>query len=107
MYECVVVARHLHLHPEKTDDFLNIMWVQWAKILQNIPVGERSSQMHTQLAAKVPRYAQGKMVRMEDLNWSGEHTLKMAKEAGTLADLHSLAFDYASAYIHPQCNVCL
>lgn len=58
--------------------------------------------MHAQLSAKVPKYAKGQMMGIKDLDWSGENTLKMAKEAGQLGELHSLAFDYASAYIHPS-----
>lgn len=102
MYECVVIARYLNLHPDKTDSFLSMFHVQWAKILQNIPVQYRSPELDVSLTERVPKYAQGKMVGLKDLNWSGEHTLAMAKEAGQLADIHSLAFDYASAYIHPS-----
>lgn len=33
MYECIVVARHHSLHPEKVDDYLGQFHAQWAKIL--------------------------------------------------------------------------
>ena len=102
MYECVVISRHLSLHPQKAMAFLEMMWTQWAKIIQNIPVAQRTSEMHTTLSLKVPKYGQGKMMGIKDLDWSGENTLQMAKEAGQLAELHSLAFDFASAYIHPS-----
>src|SRR5271166_2347459 len=42
MYECVVTARYLNLHPEKTDDFLAVFHSQWAKVVQNIPSQFRS-----------------------------------------------------------------
>jgi hypothetical protein len=102
MYECVVIARHLALHPEKAGAFLNTLWKQWAKVIQNIPLAQRSPEMHAQLCLHLPQYAQGKMIKMKDLDWSGKHTRKMAEEAGPLAELHSLAFDWASAYIHPS-----
>ncbi len=102
MYECVVIARYLNLHPDKADGFLSVFRVQWAKIIQNIPSQYRNPAMHSEIAAHVPKYARGKPVSMRDLNWSGKHTLEMAKEAGQLASLHSLAFDYASAFVHPS-----
>jgi len=102
IYECVVIARYLNLHPEKADAFLSAFHVQWAKIIQSIPLEYRSSAMHDRLTACVPKYAEGKLVGVRDLDWSGKHTLGMAKEAGQLADLHSIAFDYASAFVHPS-----
>jgi hypothetical protein len=38
---------------------------------------------------------------MKELDWSGARVHDMAKEAGQLADLHSLAYTLASAYVHP------
>src|ERR1017187_2734343 len=35
LYECIVFARYLNLHPEKQKSFLDVFHVQWAKILQN------------------------------------------------------------------------
>ena len=102
MYECVVAARYLNLHPEKTSAFLSQFHVQWAKIIQSMPPEFRSPEMHGTISKHVPKYAQGKWVGMKDLNWSGKQTLEMAKEGGTLSDLHSMAFDYASAFIHPS-----
>lgn len=58
--------------------------------------------MHDVLAENVPKYAKEKRVGRRELSWSGKHTLALAKEAGQLADLHSLAFDYASAFVHPS-----
>jgi hypothetical protein len=102
MYECAVTARYLHLHPEKTGPFLNMLHAQWAKIIQNFPEADRSPEMHKALAAKLPKYAAGKNIGMGDLRWTSDYTLKMAKEAGAIAELHSLAFDYASCFVHPS-----
>jgi hypothetical protein len=102
MYECVVIARYLNLHPDKAEDFLSLFRVQWAKIIQNIPPQYRSPAMDSALVAHVPKYAQGRPVSMRDLNWSRKHVLAMAKEAGQLASLHPFAFDYASAFVHPS-----
>jgi hypothetical protein len=101
MYECLVVARHLNLHPERTEDFLNLFYVEWAKIYQELPASERSAAMEAEIRAHVPRYAQGERVRAKELEWSGKYVQEMASEAGPLAELHSLAFTLASAYIHP------
>jgi hypothetical protein len=102
MYECVVVARFLHLHPERVDEFLDKFYLQWAKISQNLGPADRSAEFDSTLRKRVPKYAQGKRLGMQDLDWSGKHTFEMAKEAGQLADLHLMAFDLASAYIHPS-----
>lgn len=101
MYECVVVARHLNLHPEKADAFLSMFHAQWARIIQSIPIQFSESPMHDRISEYVPKYAEGKFVGVGDLDWSGKRTLEMAKEAGQLADLHSLAWDYASAFVQP------
>jgi len=102
MYECVVVARFLHLHPETADGYLDKFYVQWAKISQHLGADDLSAEFESKLRMHVPKYAEGKRVGMQDLDWSGKHTFEMAKEAGQLADLHPLAFDLASAYIHPS-----
>jgi hypothetical protein len=101
MYECVVIARHLNLHPEKTSDFLDIFHAEWAKVYQDIPEARRGASMDQSIAAHVPKYAQQRRVGMKELDWSGTHVHEMAKEAGQLADLHALAYSLASAYIHP------
>ncbi|WP_260738209.1 DUF5677 domain-containing protein [Tunturiibacter lichenicola] len=102
MYECVVFARHLNLHPEKTDDFLKLFHTQWAKILQSMPLDARPEPMHSELLNAVPKYGTGKMIGIRDLDWSGSNTFLMAQEAGALVRLHSSAFDYASAFVHPS-----
>jgi hypothetical protein len=103
MYECVVFSRYICLHPEKAEDFLEKFNAQWAKVIQNTPAPEENMpEVHKSLCATVPKYAMGKPVGARDLDWSGSHTHKMAKEAGALSDLHSLAFDYASAFVHPS-----
>jgi hypothetical protein len=101
MYECVVIARHLHLHPEKTSPFLEIFHAEWAKVLQDIPEAGRETSMDQILAAHVPKYARGKRVSTKDLEWSERNVHEMAKEAGPLAELHPIAYTLASAYIHP------
>lgn len=100
MYECAVTARYLNLHPDKADAFLNMFHVQWAKIIQNLP--KTGADMEKDIAAKVPKYAAGKFVGLQDLKWTDDYTLEMAKEGGAIADLHSLAFDYACCLIHPS-----
>ncbi len=102
MYELVVVARHLHIHPEKTHDFLEVIHVEWAKILQDIPEQFRPSQMDSKVASNVSKFAAGKRVGMRDLNWSGSTIYEMAKETGSLVALHSPAYSLASAYVHPS-----
>lgn len=101
LYECVVTAHQLHLHPEKMNDFLAMFYVQWAKILQNLP-GPTATEMHKTVSKHVPKFGQGKPVGLKDLDWSGQHTREMAEEAGEIAKLHPLAFDYASAFVHPS-----
>ena len=101
LYECVVTAHQLHLHPEKMNDFFGMFYVQWAKILQNLP-SPTATEMHKTISKHVSKFAQGKPVGLKDLDWSGQHTREMAEEAGEIAKLHPLAFDYASAYVHPS-----
>jgi hypothetical protein len=101
MYECVVVARHLNLHPEKAADFLSIFHAERAKVYQDIPEARRGVSMDDSIAAYVPKYAQRKRVVAKDLDWSGTRVYEMAKEAGGLAELHPIAYTLASAYIHP------
>jgi Family of unknown function (DUF5677) len=101
LYECVVIAHHLHLHPEKMNDFFAMFYVEWAKIVQSQPI-PTTSEMYKAISQHVPKFAQGKTVGLKDLAWSGQHTREMAEEAGEIAELHSLAFDYTSAYVHPS-----
>jgi len=100
MYECVVVARFIRAHPEKAE-LLDTFHAQWAKIVQNLPTNEVSPTLDEMLRERVPKYG-GKNVSVRDVEWSGKKTLEMAREAGPLADLHPLAFDLASAYVHPS-----
>lgn len=103
MYECVVTARYLNLHPEKVDDFIGLFHVEWAKILQEIPAEYRSLSIEPDIAAHVPKFAEGKRLGMKDLNWSGAQIYEMAATAGPLSHLHSSAYVLPSAYIHPGC----
>jgi len=101
MYECVVTARHLNLHPEKTDAFLEMFHVEWARVYQEIPSAYRDPKLDSEIGARVPKYAQGRRIGMGDLDWSGSVVSAMARDAGALVDLHSLAYVLSSAYIHP------
>jgi hypothetical protein len=101
LYECVVFARFLHLHPDKQESFVNTFYAQWAKTIQNIPPEYRPPDIHNAVSSKIFKYASGKTVGTNDLKWTSEHTLQMANEVG-LSVLHSVAFDYTSAYIHPS-----
>jgi hypothetical protein len=101
MYECVVAARYISLHPDKAEDFLAIFHAEWAKVFQDMPAQFRNPQIDTDIGARVPKYAAGKRVGMRDLKWSDSQVADMAREAGALAELHPLAFTLASAYIHP------
>jgi len=100
MYECAVFARYLSLHPEKTQAFLNNFHASWAMILRHTPRAAKNlPEMHRELSAKVSGYAANKRI---DLDWSGKKTWGMAKKVGPLSELHSLAFNYASAFVHPN-----
>jgi hypothetical protein len=100
MYECVVFARYLNLHPEKTDDYMATFHAQWAKVLENIPDPSTTMpEVHNVVAARIPAYAAGKHV---DLDWSDKSTLKMANEAGIPNQFHAWAFNYASGFVHPS-----
>jgi hypothetical protein len=101
MYECLVTARYLNLHPEKTDDFWNLFYIEWAKVYQDIPPERRNPMFDAELGSHVAKYAQGRRVGMNDLRWSGALIETMAKEAGTLFVLHSSCYTLPSAYIHP------
>lgn len=101
MYECVVAARYVSLHPDKAEDFLAIFHAEWAKVFQDIPAQFRNPQTDTDIGAHVPKYAAGSRVSLQDLKWSDSQVADMAREAGSLAELHPLAFTLASAYIHP------
>lgn len=103
MYECVAFCRHIQMHPEKAPTFLQVFHTQWAKVIQNMPKPEiEMPEVHRQLVSEVPKYASGKHIGLHDLKWSSENTYEMAKEAGRLSELHPIAFDYASAYVHPS-----
>jgi hypothetical protein len=100
MYECLVFARYLNLHPEKTDNYLATFHAQWAKVLENIPDPVTTMpDVHNAISAKIPAYAAGKYV---DLDWSDKSTLKMAEEAGIPNQFHAWAFNYASGFVHPS-----
>jgi uncharacterized protein DUF5677 len=99
MYECVIFARYLDLHPEKTADYLAAFYSQWAMFSRNIPDAENSMpEVHRAILEQVPQYAAGKRISLE---WSDKKTLKMAKDVNIPSQFHAFAFNYASAYIHP------
>jgi hypothetical protein len=101
MYECLVAARYINLHPESADDFLALFHFEWAKVFQDIPAEFRDPKFDSEISAHVPKYAAGQRVGLRDLKWSDSQVADMAKEAGVLAELHPLAFTLPSAYIHP------
>jgi hypothetical protein len=107
MYECVVTARHLHLHPEKTEKFLAIFHAEWARVYQDIPKQYRDAKTDSMIAVHVPKYAEDRYVGMKELDWSDAQVHKMAEEAGRLAELHPFAYTLPSAYIHPGAMFCL
>lgn len=101
MYECVVAARYISLHPDKAEDFLAIFHAEWAKVFQDLPTQFRNPQIDVEISAHVPKYAAGNRVGLRDLKWSDSEVAEMARQAGSLGELHPLAFTLASAYIHP------
>jgi hypothetical protein len=46
MYECVVFARYLSLHPELTANYLATFHTQWAKVLASLPDANVSGLVH-------------------------------------------------------------
>lgn len=101
MYECIVAARYINLYPELAEDFLALFHVEWAKVYQDIPAQFRDPEVDSAIRARVTKYAAGRRIGLRDLKWSDAEVAGMAKEAGALAELHSLAFTLSSAYIHP------
>jgi hypothetical protein len=100
MYECVVFARYLSRHPEKTADYLAAFHSQWAMFLRNIPDAEKNMpEVHHVILKEVPEYAAGKRIKLE---WSDKKTLKMAEDVNIPSQFHAFAFNYASAYVHPS-----
>jgi hypothetical protein len=102
LYECVVTARFLSIHPEKAEEFLNTFHAQWARILQNMRPEERPPSFDHELAASISAYAEGRRVGVRQVDWSRKGVHDMAQEAGSIVDLHALAFDLTTAYIHPS-----
>ena len=100
LYECVIFARYISLHPTKTADYLGTFHKQWATVLRNMPSAEtHMPDAHKIVSTQVPAYAAGEYI---DLDWSDKSTFKMAEEAGFPSAFHSLAFNYASAFVHPS-----
>lgn len=99
MYECVVFARYLDQHPEKTADYLAAFHSQWAMFLRNIPDAEKSlPEVHQEVTGRVPEYGAGKRIELE---WSDKTTLKMAEDVNIPSQFHAFAFNDTSTYIHP------
>lgn len=100
MYECVIFARYLSLHPDKTDDYLATFHAQWALVLKNAPdAAAAMPEVHNVISERVPAYAAGKHV---GLDWSDQRTLEMAEEVGIPGQFHAWAFKYASGFVHPS-----
>lgn len=102
LYECVVFSLYINKHPESWKKYLATMHSQWAKIMQNVPGADRTlPTIHNELLKQVPKYGKGKNVFIS-LNWNNEGTTyKMASDVGISDLFHSLAFGYASAFVHP------
>src|SRR5882762_5731499 len=99
-YECLVFSRYLSLHPEKVSDYLSTFHAQWAKVARDIPNVEKTlPEIHAELAAKVPRYKDGKSVSLE---WSEDTTRQMAAKVGVPDVFHAMAFNYTSGFVHPS-----
>jgi hypothetical protein len=105
MYECVVFARYLSLHPEKTADYLANFYSEWAMVARNIPDADKGMpEVHQAISGQVPQYATGKRL---DLKWSDETTPQMAEGMNIPSSFHAFAFDYASMYVHPSAEFLL
>lgn len=103
LYECVVFCLYINKHPDSWENYLGTMHAQWAKIMQNVPGADRNlPQIHNVLLDKVPKYGTGKGAYIS-LNWNNEGTTyNMAADVGISDLFHSLAFNYASGFVHPS-----
>jgi hypothetical protein len=103
LYECVVFCLYINKHPDSWENYLGTMHSQWAKIMQNVPGADRNlPQIHNVLLEKVPKYGRGKTAFIS-LDWNDEGTThKMAADVGISNLFHSLAFNYASGFVHPS-----
>ncbi|MGC2284736.1 MAG: DUF5677 domain-containing protein [Candidatus Acidiferrum sp.] len=100
LYECVVFALYISKHPDTWGPYLDTMHASWANILRNVTDAARlMPEMHSGFLQKFPKYGQGKTI---PLDWNDEKTTyNMASNVGISDDFHSLAFGYASAFVHP------
>jgi Family of unknown function (DUF5677) len=101
LYECVVFSLYINKHPETWKSYLNKMYAQWAKVLQNIPGTDSSlPKIHSDISEKVPEFSKGKYIPQD---WNDDRTTyNMAKDVGISDPFHSLAFNYSSGFVHPS-----
>lgn len=101
LYECVVFSLYINKHPETWAGYLNTLYAQWGKVLQNFSEAEQKlPAMHKVLSEKVPGYGEGKFI---SLSWSDDRTtFAMASDVGISELFHSLAFNYTSGFVHPS-----
>jgi len=102
LYECVIFCLYMGKHPETCKSYLKTWNAHWARVIRNVSSAEQNlPEIHKTLSKKVPEYAQGK--KEIPANWNDEKTTyKMAMDVGVPLDFHSLAFNYASAFVHPS-----
>jgi hypothetical protein len=103
LYECVVFCLYINKHPETWNRYLDTMHSQWAKIMQNVPGADQTlPEIHNVLLTRVPKYGKGKGAFIS-LDWNNDKTTyKMASDVGISDLFHSLAFNYASGFVHPS-----
>ena len=103
LYECVVFCLYINKHPETWNSYLDTMHSQWARIMQNVPGADQTlPDIHNVLLTRVPKYGKGKGAFIS-LDWNNKNTTyKMASDVGISDPFHSLAFNYASGFVHPS-----
>jgi hypothetical protein len=103
LYECVVFCLYINKHPESWSEYLATMHSQWGRIMQNVPGSDHTlPDIHNVLLQKVPKYGKGKAVFIS-LDWNNKKTThKMARDVGISDLFHSLAFNFASGFVHPS-----
>jgi hypothetical protein len=103
LYECVVFCLYINKHPNSWNTYLGTMHSQWARIMQNVPGAERNlPEIHNALLKQVPKYGKGKKTFIS-LDWNNDKTtFNMATDVGISELFHSLAFNYASGFVHPS-----
>jgi hypothetical protein len=102
LYECVIICLYMDKRPETCKNYLATWSANWAQVIRNVPQAEQNlPDIHKTLTEQVPAYANGK--KHISLSWNDDGTTqKMAMDIGISSHFHSLAFNYASAFVHPS-----